>query len=51
MAAHPGSAAPARAGAGANAHPRLGHALGTSGTAGTHGDQGLPGFPSPGLPE
>jgi polyphosphate glucokinase len=57
MAAHPGSAAPARAGAGANTHPGLGNALGASGasgTTGTHGDQGdqgLPGFPSPGLPE
>jgi len=48
MAAHPGSAAPARAGAGANPNPGLGHALGASGT---HGDQGLPGFPNPGLPE
>ena len=51
MAAHPGSAAPARAGAGANANPGLGRTLGATGTAGTHGDQGLPRFPSPGLPE
>jgi len=48
MAAHPGSAAPARAGAGANANPSLGRTLGASGTTGTHGDQGLPSFPSPG---
>jgi polyphosphate glucokinase len=51
MAAHPGSAAPVRAGAGANANPGLGRTLGATGTTGTHGDQGLPGFPSPGLPE
>ena len=51
MAAHPGSAAPVRAGAGATANPSLGRTLGATGTTGTHGDQGLPGFPDPGLPE
>jgi polyphosphate glucokinase len=50
MTAHPGSAAPVRAGAGATANPSLGRTLGATGTTGTHGDQGLPGFPSPGLP-
>ena len=50
MAAHPGSAAPARAGAGANANPSLGGAIGATGRAGTRGDHGLPGFPDPGLP-
>jgi polyphosphate glucokinase len=50
MAAHPGSAAPVRAGAGATANPSLGRTLGATGTSGTHGDQGLPGFPDPGLP-
>ena len=51
MASHPGSAAPARAGAGRNANPSPAHTLGASGADGTQGDQGLPGFPDPGLPE
>jgi hypothetical protein len=51
MAAHPGSAAPVRAGAGANANPDLGAAIGATGRTGTLGDQGPPGFPDPGLPE
>ena len=49
MAAHPGSAAPVRVGAGATANPSLGAAI--RATTGTTGDQGLPGFPSPGQPE
>jgi polyphosphate glucokinase len=50
MAAHPGSAAPARAGAGATANPSLARSAETRGGSGTSGDQGLPGFPDPGLP-
>ena len=51
MAAHPGSAAPARAGAGATANPTLGSGPAEArGGSGTSGDQGLPGFPDPGLP-
>jgi polyphosphate glucokinase len=51
MAAHPGSAAPARAGAGATANPTLGSGpTEARGGSGTSGDQGLPGFPDPGLP-
>ncbi|HWG13327.1 MAG TPA: ROK family protein [Streptosporangiaceae bacterium] len=50
MAAHPGSAAPARAGAGATANPSLASSAETRGGSGTSGDQGLPGFPDPGLP-
>ena len=49
MSAHPGSAAPVRAGAGATANPSLGTAARTA--TSTTGDRGLPGFPSPGLPE
>jgi polyphosphate glucokinase len=49
MSAHPGSAAPVRAGAGATANPSLGTAARTA--TSTTGDQGLSGFPSPGLPE
>jgi polyphosphate glucokinase len=49
MSAHPGSAAPVRAGAGATANPSLGAAARTA--TSTTGDRGLPGFPSPGLPE
>ena len=45
MAAHPGSAAPVRVGAGATANPSLGATIGV--TTSTTGDQGLPGFPSP----
>src|SRR5450631_47573 len=51
MAAHPGSAAPVRAGAGANANPSLDAAIGASGRTDTLGDQGRQGFPDPGLPE
>jgi polyphosphate glucokinase len=53
MAAHPGSAAPVRAGAGATANPSLAGVPETAaarGGSGTSGDQGLPGFPDPGLP-
>jgi polyphosphate glucokinase len=53
MAAHPGSAAPVRAGAGATANPSLAGTPGSAesrGGSGTSGDQGLPGFPDPGLP-
>ncbi len=53
MAAHPGSAAPVRAGAGATANPSLAGTPETTvsrGGSGTSGDQGLPGFPDPGLP-
>ncbi|HEY0716810.1 MAG TPA: ROK family protein [Streptosporangiaceae bacterium] len=50
MAAHPDSAAPARAGAGATASPGHGSPAETRGGSGTSEDQGLPGFPDPGLP-
>jgi polyphosphate glucokinase len=53
MSAHPGSAAPIRAGAGATANPSLAGVPETAaarGGSGTSGDQGLPGFPDPGLP-
>jgi polyphosphate glucokinase len=50
MAAHPGSAAPVRAGAGATANPSLAGPSEARGGSGTSGDQGLPGFPDPGLP-
>jgi polyphosphate glucokinase len=53
MSAHPGSAAPVRAGAGATANPSLAgvpETAATRGGSGTSGDQGLPGFPDPGLP-
>jgi polyphosphate glucokinase len=53
MAAHPGSAAPVRAGAGATANPSLAGTPETAavrGGSGAAGDQGLPGFPDPGLP-
>jgi polyphosphate glucokinase len=50
MSAHPGSAAPARAGAGATANPSLAGTAEARGGSGTSGDQGLPGFPDPGLP-
>ena len=52
MAAHPGSAAPVRAGAGATANPSLAGTpeAAARGGSGTSGDQGLPGFPDPGLP-
>ncbi len=50
MTAHPGSAAPVRAGAGANANPSLGSRIGATGSTGSTGDQGQPGFADPGLP-
>ncbi|HEY2279343.1 MAG TPA: hypothetical protein VGI00_13375, partial [Streptosporangiaceae bacterium] len=50
MAAHPGSAAPARAGAGATANAGRTGTPEARGGSGTSGDQGLPGFPDPGLP-
>jgi polyphosphate glucokinase len=50
MASHPGSAAPARAGAGATGTTVSAGTPGARGGSGTSGDQGLPGFPDPGLP-
>ena len=50
MAAHPGSAAPVRAGAGATGTATLIGTPDARGGSGTSGDQGLPGFPDPGLP-
>jgi polyphosphate glucokinase len=50
MAAHPGSAAPVRAGAGATGTATLAGTPDARGGSGTSGDQGLPGFPDPGLP-
>jgi polyphosphate glucokinase len=50
MAAHPGSAAPVRAGAGATANAHLAGTPEARGGTGSSGDQGLPGFPDPGLP-
>ena len=50
MAAHPGSAAPVRAGAGATGTATLIGSPDARGGSGTSGDQGLPGFPDPGLP-
>jgi polyphosphate glucokinase len=44
MAAHPGSAAPVRVGAGDTANPSLGAAI--RATTGNTGDQGLPGIPA-----
>ena len=51
MAAHPGSAAPARAGAGANANPSLGGAIGAPAARAPGANRSLPGFADPGLPE
>jgi polyphosphate glucokinase len=50
MAAHPGSAAPVRAGAGATSTTVMAGNPEARGGTGTSGDQGLPGFPDPGLP-
>jgi polyphosphate glucokinase len=50
MAAHPGSAAPARAGSGATGTTVLTGTAAARGGTGSSGDQGLPGFPDPGLP-
>jgi polyphosphate glucokinase len=50
MSAHPGSAAPARAGAGASGTTIVAGNQEARGGSGTSGDQGLPGFPDPGLP-
>jgi polyphosphate glucokinase len=50
MAAHPGSAAPARAGSGATGTTVLAGTAAARGGTGSSGDQGLPGFPDPGLP-
>jgi polyphosphate glucokinase len=50
MAAHPASAAPARAGSGATGTTVLTGTAAARGGSGTSGDQGLPGFPDPGLP-
>jgi polyphosphate glucokinase len=50
MAAHPGSAAPARAGSGATSTTVMAGSPEARGGTGSSGDQGLPGFPDPGLP-